>query len=103
MINKTYAIAFVAACAVGVAFGTSPMAGEAVHCCMTYMDDCAKHANGKEKCTPPQHGGSRHVVGSVQGHPEMKQAQPQKAPASQDHAINTKGTGSTRTNQSSPH
>lgn len=92
MINKTYAIAFVVACALGAAFGTSPMAAEAVHGAMTYMNGCAKATKGDAKCAPP----AKHVVGSANGHPEMKQAQPQ------DHAINTKGTGSTRVDQGKP-
>jgi|HubBroStandDraft_5_1064220.scaffolds.fasta_scaffold188012_2 hypothetical protein len=111
MNKRAYAIAFVGACAVGAAFGTSPLAGEAVKGGLTFMDGCAE-----TKCSA-----SKHVVGSANGHPEMKQYEkgdhpfhihvnpfsraaghhPAKAEPA-DNAINTKGTGTTRVKQSAP-
>jgi hypothetical protein len=94
MQKSVYAIAFVVSVGVGVAFGTSPYAAEAAHGALTSLSGwkgCPPAGKTAPRCEvkSPRDAQSGMATGakSTAGAAAIK-------PVPQEHAINTKGTGS---------
>ena len=89
MQKSVYAIAFVMAAGLGVAFGTSPYAAEAAHGSLTSLSGwrgCNQAGKTAPRCEVkgPRDAQSGMATGAKSA--AIK-------PATQEHAINTKGTG----------
>ena len=95
MRKSVYAIAFVLSAGAGVAFGTSPYAAEAAHGALTSLSGwkgCPAAGKTAPRCDvkSPRDAQSGMATGAKSTDSAAIK------PATQDHAINTKGTGSTK-------
>jgi hypothetical protein len=96
--KSVYAIAFVLSAGAGVAFGTSPYAAEAAHGALTSLSGW-KGCNPADKTAPrcavkdPRDAQSGMATGAKSADKSTDSTATIK-PVTQEHAINTKGTGS---------